>query len=197
MEAMVASGHDGEMHIRHTFLLASFLSACAAAHPPCGDVPDAASGDGGPPPCPAPLVDEGDACVGWRAIPPPPCEPTTLVLCGAEVAVTCELPLTYALDPSFVWTQTDASDVLVEEEHDGPEGFAIEPRLVVTLDDGTRVATHGDVYATPAAWRTDASGRWRETVPPPSAFLTHATALSEHEALFVGQDAYVFTVRRR
>jgi hypothetical protein len=78
-----------------------------------------------------------------------------------------------------------------------PGTCVLSPHITATFSDGARVATHGDVYAIPAAWRTDDRGAWRETIPPPSAFLTLGAALSDREALFVGRDAFVFTIVRR
>jgi hypothetical protein len=193
MEATPNRAHCSVMTSSRLLLVLplALLGACAAEHAACA-LPDAAPTDARAP-CPFPLVDEGDACVGWRAIPPPPCIPGTVLLCGAEVAVTCDdLLVQYGLDASYTWQPLSDATTLVVQEDDGPEESPA-PRLVVTLADGRRVAAHGDVYAAPAAWRTDAAGAWRETVPPPSTFFTHSAALSENEALFVGSVAYVFT----
>jgi len=161
-------------------------------------MPDAAPSDGGPLPCPPDLVDEGDACVGWRAIPPPPCLPIVLARVEGDVVVRCDTGGRYRLSPSSTWEHQDAIGSEIVESDDGPTGDAVaHPLFVVDLANGSRVAAHGDPYAFPAAWRTDATGAWRDTLPPPSAFVTHAAAISDDEALFVGQNAFVFTFVRR
>lgn len=143
-------------------------------------------------------TDEGDACVSWRELPAPPCAPVALTIVDGAVTVRCEGGLAFALGLTFAWDQVLATgpDLVPEEASDLPER-RVGPSLVVRLTDGTRVWSHGDVYAHPAAMRTDPAGAWRDTLAPPSASLTHATALSEREALFVGSRAFVYTITRR
>jgi hypothetical protein len=95
------------------------------------------------------------------------------------------------------WERAAGAAVSLVPETDGPWADGLAPHIVVRFEDGSRVGTHGDVYAHPEAWRADEADAWRETVPPPSAFLTHGAALSDSEALFVGRDAFVLTVIRR
>jgi hypothetical protein len=64
--------------------------------------------------------------------------------------------------------------------------------VVVALPDGSEVAVSTDLYALPIAWRTTPDGAWRETIPPPSAFISAGALLSEDEALFFGDVAFVF-----
>lgn len=210
MERRGRSHHELVMH-RTLFALA--LSACAVSHPPPCAAPDGGAADGGaldaptpidagapdapdtPERCEPPLVDEGDACIGWRAIPPPPCAPLALVRHDdGFVAVRCEGPLDAILLSSYAWEWSEPSGTAIEPETGGPP-MPFPETIVVTLPFGTRVATHGDVYAHPAAWRTDGDGTWRETLPPPSAFVGFGAALSLDEALFVGEAAYVYVYR--
>lgn len=193
---MPSPSHEEGMHTPTrlrplVFMILASLAGCASEHA-LSCVSDASIA-----PCPAPLVDEGDACVGWRAIPPPPCTPVALVHVEGSVAVRCDVGIDYALGPSFTWDQVDDTASPITQESDGPADDPISPRLAVTFADGTRVATHGDVYAIPAAWRAAPGGAWRATVSPPSAFLTHGAALSDHDALFVGRDAFVVTILPR
>lgn len=178
--------------MRHLLLL--LLSACSTTHAAPVDAPPA---DAPPPPCEPPLVDDGDACVGWRAIPPSPCAPISMVRRGAEVAVRCAEGVDYALLPTGTWDLRDGpAEPIVPLAPPEPALPFAEP-IVVALPDGERVATHGDVYAHPAAWRTHDDGILHPTVAPPSAFLSLGAALSADEALFVGRDAFVWTRRRR
>ena len=168
--------------------LALFVTACASTHSAC-DL-DASRSDTRAP-CDPLFVDEGDACVAWRAIPTPPCSPVSLVHRGAEVAVHCAAPYDQALTPLFTWDERSgaAEPVLQVVE---------EPSLVLTFPDGSQLAVSTDVYAHPFASRTDASGAWRPTIPPPSAFVRFGAVLSNDEAVFVGDPiAYVFEIRRR
>lgn len=105
-------------------------------------------------PCPTGFVDDGDACIQWRD--PAPGEPTTR-----------------------------ADRVARSFDDDAPEiaRGAYDP-IVVTLPDGSRIAVSSDIWAHPIAWRTTPDGRWRQTVPPPSAFVHYGAVLSPDEALF-------------
>lgn len=150
------------------------------------------------PPCPAGLVDEGDACVAWRGIPAPPCAPVGLArMDDGSVAVRCDVGVLYALNPTSTWEHADGASATLVPEEGGPWLDGLGPHIAVTFPDGSRVGAHGDVYANPAAWRTDVEGAWRQTVAPPSAFVTHGAVISDREAVFVGRDAFVVTVIRR
>ena len=208
MEATGSARHHFPMHPRLSATLGSLLlallsSACATAHEPCSATdgalaPDAAAAqDAARAPCGAHLVDEGDACVGWRAIPAPPCAFIAMVRIDGAVAVHCDVGIDYALTEFDTWEYVSGASSPVVQTGVGPDVFGFSAVLVAVFPSGARVASHGDVYAVPVAWRTEASGAWRETVPPPSAFLTDCIALSEREALFVGRDAFIFTIERR
>lgn len=107
----------------------------------------------------------------------------------------------YELTATWTWAQVEGASTPIAEAADVPSERFIHPLFIVTFADGSRAATHGDVYANPAAWRTDASGAWRATVAPPSSFITHGTVIFDqgpvHEALFLGQQAFVLTIIRR
>ncbi len=188
MEATVFRAHDPFM--RFPLLSILLVSACAMSSTPCGTSSDAAT-----PPCPPLLHDEGDACVGWRELPAPPCVPVALVRVDGALGLRCD-DGAYVLSDVAIWEPATGPSMDLADEPDGPD-MAPSPRLVVTLANGLRAATHGDVYALPAAWRTHPDGSWQSTLSPPTAFLTHGAALSPDEALFVGRDAIVLTIRRR
>lgn len=184
------------MRLTVIFLALLSSAACATSHPVC-EAPDASSPDAPRAPCPPPLVDEGDACVGWRALPSPPCPVVALVRAGDALAIRCDPDLVFALGPSSTWEPHESAGTTPIAPADAPALPIWFLPIVAVLPDGTRIATHGDPYAAPAAARTDVLGGWRETVPPPSAFLAFGAALSEHEALFVGGDAFVYRFERR
>ena len=187
MEAMVLRPHEDDM--RFPLLSLLVLSACATSTTPCA-VPDAAT-----PPCPPLLHDEGDACVGWREIASSSCTPVGLVRVDGALGIRCD-GLTYVLSDVATWEPASGATIDVEDEVDGPN-LTFSPLLLVTLENGLRAATHGDVYAHPAAWRTHPGGSWHDTLAPSTAFLEHGAALSPDEALFVGRDALVLTILRR
>ncbi|MDQ3034729.1 MAG: hypothetical protein M3Y87_20125 [Myxococcota bacterium] len=182
----------------HLLSLAILCASCASAETtvvaPDASIADASVDLDAHLTCVPPFVDEGDACVAWRVIPDPPCDVVGVVRMAAEIAVRCADGAAYALLPAYVWEARDGEGSEIdpprgdEPEAASPFSFAL---VMAERPDGSRIATHSDVYAHPAAWRTRDDGTWRETLAPPSAFIAHGVALSRDEVLFVGSVAYV------
>lgn len=171
---------------------------------PDAGAPDTGAPDAGAPldagplrDCVPPLVADAELCVGWRVVAAPPCEVLALVRVAGRLGVECGTA-TYVLRDDAWWlAPAPGQPISAPTITSRPDTVFADALILAELPDGSVVAPHGDVYAHPAAWRADRDGLWRETLPPPSAFVLFGAALSDDEALFVGRDAYVFVRARR